>query len=60
MKRKIVAYDVIAVETSELGKCVNAALEDGWELYGFPFSDGDIKQPFLCQGVVRYEDRSRE
>jgi hypothetical protein len=46
-------YKVISASNSDLlTDEVNDTLQEGWELYGFPFGSGG-STAFFCQAVIR-------
>ena len=54
MNRKIISYDILTDEVMDIEVSVNEAIADGWQPYGSPFWDGDSRDPYLCQAVVKY------
>jgi len=59
--RKVIRYELIScVDVNELGHTINEYLEDGWELYGNPFSfnrEGSVTgESFnvFAQAMIKY------
>jgi hypothetical protein len=47
-------YKVISASNSDLlTDEVNDSLQEGWELYGFPFGSGGGGGAHFCQAVIR-------
>jgi hypothetical protein len=49
----ITEYKILKTDFYEMAKAVKKHLEEGWVLYGFPYSDG--QSLYHYQAVVKYE-----